>query len=100
MILPPFPHHIKVPANVLSVEVWESLWVVLVPPDLTEQANVNSAHQLLSKDVQTVSWAMLAICHVGQTKETGPALNEPSGRWYGFQNDTVPRAAHGWILLI
>ena len=38
----------------LRVEVDERLWVIRVEPDLTEDADVGSTHELLPQDVETV----------------------------------------------
>lgn len=57
MLLSPDPNLIEVPAFVDGVEVdkrFGSLPWRLVP-DLSEHANVDSAHQLLAYDVETMS---------------------------------------------
>lgn len=42
----------------LGVEVDEWLWIVRVDPDLAEDAHVDGAHELLSQDVETVSYSV------------------------------------------
>lgn len=59
MIRCPVSDRFKVTADVLCVEIREGLWVFFVPPDLTEESNVDCTHQLLPKDVHTVCWKRL-----------------------------------------
>lgn len=60
VILGPVSDHLKVAADVLCVEIRKGLWVIFIPPDLSQESNVDCAHQLLPKDVHTVCWKGLA----------------------------------------
>jgi hypothetical protein len=59
MFFCPLPHIVKVPAPVDRVEVWVRCGLFPVPPHLSEDRDVNSAHQLLANDVQAVCFKVL-----------------------------------------
>jgi hypothetical protein len=58
VFLCPISDRIKVPARMNSVEVDERLqWFAWRQvPDLTEDTDINSTHQLLPQDIETVGW--------------------------------------------
>lgn len=53
-MLGPLSDSIEILAFVLSVEVYKSLGMRRIPPNLTQKASVRSTHQLLADDIEAV----------------------------------------------
>lgn len=66
MFFCPLPHIVKVPALVDRVEVWVRCGLFPVPPHLSEDRDVNGAHQLLANDVQAVCFKVLTYLSKSQ----------------------------------
>lgn len=59
MLLGPRPDGLKIATRVLGVEVWVRAGLLLVPPDLAEDGNVDGAHELLPEDVEAVGCCLV-----------------------------------------
>ena len=61
MLLRPLPHRLEIPTHVLRVEIDISARGWRVPPHLTQHANVDGAHELLSQDVETMGCILVSL---------------------------------------
>jgi hypothetical protein len=89
----PPPHAVKIPALVYGIEIRVGLRSLFIPPHLSEDSDIHGAHELLTKNIETMCWSPLAVQseleHGGLWEDS---LTWKRKMWSGFLNAPSPSA--------